>query len=803
LFDRTTASEPGFKPAAMEPCNLKDFATQQLGFLRHSNVNESDMNKARDRRILGESVDQKSEVFLLAWACQQRGLDDLALDLGRQAYQIQAYYTSSENPPTNVIEELQQELGSEVIYNATLDCGKPEVSRTELLDRFQRFVRDFPRSQYVSNATEAVTILSRMILEDKAHAELAQDRLPLDKLPVRDRVAELIFQLRDQHGEQLSQPGWCDIFLDPRKEKSPASQLVALGYDAVPQLIEALGDQRFTRSVGFWRMGVFSHHVLRVGECAEAILSRIAGRTFYSPTCTSCYMSNEEKTAATREAALAWWKQFQKKGEEQAWIEVVSSGQRDAMELAPRLLQKYPADAIAPICRGIEKAEDYTTGCELIDVLGGTNDNATTRFLSKQMQTHRLLACRIASANILWRRGVEAALPAMINEWGRLRDSLEGTETEDLVEFLARSDRPEGIDALTSNWKHRSIDTRETIIESIDEALDLSGTNKGQTNAMSDDDRVMVTDTAALVSTEKLLIYALSDTKQRPDDPRICDLAGDTLAKFWKGRYVFDDKAFLPDRERQRITCINLWRASHNEPLLPLPPQRHVEPADAKTIGPLLQRLQSAKTVGDRTAVLTEIETLGLPTLARLVEIQTNAPNADAEWKAPVAASANRLSRRIVETRFTDHSAPPNDTFRTFVDGMKGKTFDPENLVSVLTAFFKEPIANVRGIELTALRNADLTGTELLLELVPYPKNIRYTEGLTSHETIEANGKTSYGSFDAMYLKSPSQPGEYHDLSEDINKALEAPPTASLMIKIRICHETQIWSSDEKPSAPD
>jgi hypothetical protein len=35
-------------------------------------------------------------------------------------------------------------------------------------------------------------------------------------MPLKQRVAELIFQLRDQNGMQFSQPGSCDIFADPR-----------------------------------------------------------------------------------------------------------------------------------------------------------------------------------------------------------------------------------------------------------------------------------------------------------------------------------------------------------------------------------------------------------------------------------------------------------------------------------------------------------------------------------------------------------------------------------------------------------
>jgi hypothetical protein len=98
----------------------------------------------------------------------------------------------------------------------------------------------------------------------------------LAKLDRAEQIRELIFQLRDQHGEQMSWPGSCDVFktLDER-EDTPAHELVKMGYAAVPQLIGALDDRRISRSVTCHRMHFYSHEVLRVRDCAEQILSRI------------------------------------------------------------------------------------------------------------------------------------------------------------------------------------------------------------------------------------------------------------------------------------------------------------------------------------------------------------------------------------------------------------------------------------------------------------------------------------------------------------------------------------------------
>ena len=160
-----------------------------------------------------------------------------------------------------------------------------------------------------------------MVAEDEAHAKNAPTNL--DVLPVDQRVRELIFQLRDQNGEQMKwdQPGGFDIFNDSRGTNSPAGKLVAIGYPAVPQLIVALDDSTFSRWLGWFtvhgdldQIGS-ARTVLTVGDYALAIIERITGKTFYPPVSSSAPMSYMKKNGEVRKAVEAWWADFQKKGE--------------------------------------------------------------------------------------------------------------------------------------------------------------------------------------------------------------------------------------------------------------------------------------------------------------------------------------------------------------------------------------------------------------------------------------------------------------------------------------------------------
>lgn len=185
------------------------------------------------------------------------------------------------NPPVAVTVDAPADTLA--IWAIVRGFDDPTTERSELLRKSQEFVADFPQSKHVARAKEFVSILTRMSTEE----------LPPKSKPIE----RLIFQLRDQDGAQLGQPGSCDILFADRlndairesapelankNEASPARKLIDIGYDAVPLLIDHVDDDTLTRSVRYWRSFRFSHCVLRVSDCVKTILREIAptGRTF-------------------------------------------------------------------------------------------------------------------------------------------------------------------------------------------------------------------------------------------------------------------------------------------------------------------------------------------------------------------------------------------------------------------------------------------------------------------------------------------------------------------------------------------
>lgn len=246
------------------------------------------------------------ELFLLGRVCYEQG----HFETGRAAAQF-----ALQSPPYRIdrrghlpsFEVLSQDFAYVAIWAAVLEFENTGTGRQELLTRFRQFVTAYPESEHVELAQETVAILTQMVNEEK------QRNAPAASEPsTRERIADLILRLRDQPGSQRGAPGRCTVFEPSIGESStPVDLLVRHGYDAVPQLVDALDDSRFSRAVAHHRPYYFSHYVLRVGDCALQVLEEIADRSFFEPSSTFSYMTKDGEVAETKAKVLAWWELVQ------------------------------------------------------------------------------------------------------------------------------------------------------------------------------------------------------------------------------------------------------------------------------------------------------------------------------------------------------------------------------------------------------------------------------------------------------------------------------------------------------------
>ena len=453
------------------------------------------------------------------------------------------------------------EKGKDPAHSAMLHAVKDfedvSVSRSQLLSQFQSIVTNNPSSEYQAWAKQTAEILNRMITEDERHVAVAPANL--NSVTIEERVRELIFELRDQNGKEFS------IFADQNgKTNTPAEQLVAISYSAVPQLIKVIDDSTLTRSlkVSWFREtemdSSVSYKILTVGDCAVSIIEKIAGRSF-----------KQTITAETQKVVEEWWAEFQKKGEEQMLVEGTEIGNGDSPTQAKMLIDRYPDVALTSLIKGTRAATNNVYTREgLLRFFEKYDSPEAIAFLDEELHEGFSVSPLVA-AGILNRKGRNEGVTMMIQEWEKTRRDLPEymTGPSQLERFLASVDSPDAIAALGKNLQAHSLNTRMTIVDTI-----------GRGGSEWYGPPVPKHSAATLAATEDFFVTALQD-----DNSGIADTAGSFLHQLWPERYAFDSSASFKIQERQRIECQNVWRQAHQLTLLPFPPSptNHVSTNEA------------------------------------------------------------------------------------------------------------------------------------------------------------------------------------------------------------------------------
>jgi len=288
----------------------------------------------------------RAQTFFLAFVCWRKGNSELAQQLFDEAARMGPLRLDSDTDLTNpppMQRELEIEFGIFATGIATFKMGsefssfgmagisQKQVPRAELLRIFRKIVRLYPANPYRKYAQETASVLEKMVAEDKQHKLLTSKEIA--KLPLDRRIDELIFQLRDQLGIE---PPYSYISNEYTDGTTPAHQLVRIGYPAVPHLIIALGDKRFSRSTGDRGNYV---HVCTVGDCATSILQRITGLKSYELAPVT--VSDDDAAKSFRRSMEEWWAAFQAKGENEI-VDWITSGRVDPVPLVPKLARMPP-----------------------------------------------------------------------------------------------------------------------------------------------------------------------------------------------------------------------------------------------------------------------------------------------------------------------------------------------------------------------------------------------------------------------------------------------------------------------------
>jgi hypothetical protein len=575
-----------------------------------------------------------------------------------------------------------------------------------------------------------------MIAEDQAHVALTP--ADLARAPIEEQVRELIYQLRDQNGHQTIFPGRCDIFaVWPGPTNSPAHQLVQLGYPAVPQLIAVLDSNTLTRSLGPIRFTQDPDFVLTVGDCAEAILQRITGKSFFGSRSGGDYLSNTYMSAAgegpaARKTAEAWWADFQKKGEKQGLVDAVSGGGHDAPAQAELLTQRYPDVATAALVSGAKAATNGSVRSGLVEQIGKLGEPSGLDFLRSELTHGPMLESRVAAAFALRAQGDATAVPATIKEWEHKPEEIDNNDYvwDQVVEFLAGCDSVQAIAALTADIARRNPRTKFEVVVALGETDRWSWRHKPETASPRTLEAIEQALVALLEDTTECFNTSFSRDDKGLSDPRICDLAAWFLSDRWPDRYSFDVEGTSEVRNRQRLVSLNTWRKAHNLPAVQVP---------------------AAKSITER----------------------------------PKVTRAN--STVVTSVEWSEDSAKPRSAFAARISAMKNQRFDTKHFVEVLTSFASHPEPNAMGLDLKALRDGDLTGVRLVARLIPgTPPSPDGPIGWDVSRHVELGGKSIQGNTGGGRLDAYSTPGDWDDLARGIKKALSSPPETTFEIGAKI-----------------
>ena len=570
--------------------------------------------------------------------------------------------------------------------------------------------------------------------------------------------------------QQWSQPGACNIFLDERGEESPAAKLVTLGFPAVPQLIEVLEDQGFTRSVGYHRNFYFSHHVLRVGDCAERILCRIAGRNFYQRTYTNGAMAKDGQATSIKKQIEAWWKEVKTKGEEQVLIEAVMTGDDNSSNQAQVLVKKYPDSAVEAIRKGLAKSTREWTSKRLIAVLAQHGSDKAEELIRQQLLNGKKLPIRITAAQALMRTGrSQLAIERMLHEWKNYstdatRDYSFDDPEGQIAVFLLHAGSSQAVKSVTERFPELLARTKFEVINSLSDA-DLN------------------LDQAYVDAVEAFLVESLQATDevsmsgsygdQSFSNPRVCDIAGYVLTKNWPEIYSCRLDGTERERDAERFTAINHWRSANG-----LKPIKVSKPFVVKLIpneitAPLIEKIASNESKDACEKALKQLAKLGPGAIEAAEKLSSKI-----EDSHPFAKQVRQLTmdlpNTITVTSMDNKSETVTQAWLVKVPQLKGQTFSSEMLIGLLTEFAKErPCA---GIRVKAIRDGNDNGVELNVEWIGTPAKRGGSQQSWNKDVNVMLGRQHLNhSVGSSSLDYATKSGSYGDLKAAVDKSLASP----------------------------
>ncbi|WP_131989197.1 HEAT repeat domain-containing protein [Chthoniobacter flavus] len=739
----------------------------------------------------GWPVPYRVRLFSFGRACQQKGLNEVAGELFDVVAKIPDEQTG-EVDASSLRDKLQREMGETVLTETEEKFGNPSIPLTDLLKIYESFPVTYPANKRLAYAQESADLLRKMIAEEAAHHPK-----PRNEMSPAEQVAEDIYQLRNEtHIMWIRDPHYPAMSDDWRKkdEKTPIQRLVDSGNAAVPQLIEALGDPRFTRSMEPRFNSLGGPHTIRVGEVARHILEFLSGRNLYPLKSKDGQLVN----GTTRHQAEAWWREVNGTGEKQTLIKTASAGRGKGLEAARRLVEKYPDDALPAIEAALKATPEPGYRGEYVEVAGLLPADTPVAFLRAQLTPDHDVYSQVSAAKALFKRGQPEAVPAIIDAWRRIQPRLPSNDDTTLsqagyiISFLARSGDARAIDALADEAKKAPLPVRYAAVEVFRNGTFNGGGSGPQVSLYDHVEKLPAGEAEAAV--ERLLATALEDKerffgpagnleKVSFADPRICDMAAYVMSHRWPEKYAFQWSASGAECDTQIVKLQDIWRSAHGMPPLPTPAPPPVIPAAPESeVAPLLDAYVAAKADADREPAATKIvESMGLRALPQVRARLEH--GADAATLRPLALRLASIVREVHPT--TD---PGGMAEKSGVELLRGKVLSGKDLDRLAHRLEDEMPVDVAAVTLVAERGADGAGFQVTIGW--QPGNVPLHAGWSRDMAVRLGDKTVYrgGGWTADGAMDPKQ--IFRQLAEEFDKATRSGFDAPVLVRLRLQRET-------------
>jgi hypothetical protein len=592
---------------------------------------------------------QAFRIAVLARACHARGLDTLAHRLCDRARFEQTrpsmtqQYGLDDSTERASFDAVKAAIRAEAYHVFEESFGDPKRSWEDLLADAERLARAFAPDLLRDDGDGDVALLRRIVA-----ARRATDAGPPTPTPLAepDRAAEEVEGLVEASGRFYSTWG---LWSPPPDEARPAQafhRLEEMGFAAVPALIDALDDVRFTRAVELTETGKGQYRppvrVLRVGDLAWRVLDRMSGSALTSRRVGGPPTSREP---TRRRAAIEWFEKAKARGEVALLSDEVVSAGPSAADAASRLAKLAPDVAVSAIEKGITAADaDGNDRERLVGVLSSIDSDASTSALLRLLEPLEGSSAGIQAASVLWQRGRRAGLDELVRRW-KAGGPASGFGFWGLAEQLVATRHLDAIRAIEEDLRSRPVYDRVHVVYRLfpaDESV------PGTSQPSPEWDRAVEGLLGSLLEDGGRAkgLYVGSDPVGK--EPVVGQVALLALSRRQPGRWSFDPKAPAKEREAARIAAANAWRAARGLEPVVRPKRTPPTPLALASIRDLVDRALDAPDAAQREQALASLGDLGLPAVPALRQA-VSAASADAPGRAEVERLARRLSFTVSE----------------------------------------------------------------------------------------------------------------------------------------------------------